>query len=242
MIETRDHLEESSTALPFERLPLAERAEDGVARRDWVLPGADELFRAIYTRAGAGSAEVLAVCSAIPGEGRTTVALGLASTMAQDFPERRVLVVETDFQRPALAADFGVASSPGLIECLIEGQSVQMAYRATYLDNLDFLPAGGPARDPRRLLASSRMAAATDIMRQTHDVIIIDTPAVLTSSDALVVTDLSDGVVFVVRAGATPLALVQKALDQLDEDKVRGVVLNAARSSIPGWIRRVSGL
>jgi capsular exopolysaccharide synthesis family protein len=229
---------------PFDRLPVvgSNAHLDASNPRDWALPGADEVFRGIYTRAGAGGSEVLAVCSAVSGEGRTTVALGLASTIAQDFPERRVLLVETDLNHPALAEDFDVAGSPGLIECLLEGQSVQVAYRATFLENLDFLPAGGPTRDPRRLLASSRMAAAADIMRQTHDVIVIDTPPVLTSSDALVVSDLADGVLFVVRAGATPLPLVQKAIDQLDEDKVRGVVLNAGQSSVPSWFRRVCGL
>src|SRR2546423_14747642 len=151
MIETVERMTENTPAerLPFERLPILgpESALDGVEPREWPVPGADELFRAIYTRAGAGGAEVIAVSSAIAGEGRTTVALGLASAIAQDFPERRVLLVETDFQHPTLARDFDVASSPGLIECLLEGQSVQVAYRATYIDNLDFLPAGGPTRD-----------------------------------------------------------------------------------------------
>jgi len=246
MIESRERIADAIPVdtLPFQRLPVPDT--DGHARgglqRDWVLPGADELFRAIYTRAGAGGSEVLAVCSAIEGEGRTTVSLGLASTIAQDFPERRVLVVETDLHRPTLAVDFDVAPNPGLVECLLEGQSVQVAYRSTFLDNLDFLPAGGPTGDHRRLLASSRMAAAIDIMRQTHDVVIIDTPAVLTSSDALVVTDLADGVIFVVRAGVTPVALVNKALEQLDDDRVRGVVLNGGDSAIPGWLRRAAGL
>src|SRR6266849_3247236 len=59
----------------------------------WPFPESDELFRSIYTRAGTGFAsEVLAVCSAVAGEGKTTVGLGLAITIAQDFPERRVLL------------------------------------------------------------------------------------------------------------------------------------------------------
>src|SRR5438105_7537063 len=73
------------------------------APREWLLTGADELFRGIYTRAGIGASEVVAVCSAIAGEGKTAISLGLGVTLAQDFPERRVLLVETDFQRPGLA-------------------------------------------------------------------------------------------------------------------------------------------
>src|SRR5215208_3250790 len=78
-------------------------------QRDWLFAGADELFRGLYTRAGIGfTSEVLAVSSAMAGEGKTTVSLGLAVTVAQDYPERRVCLVESDFQRPTLAEDFGV--------------------------------------------------------------------------------------------------------------------------------------
>src|SRR5919199_1818806 len=81
--------------------------------RDWLLPDGEELFRGIYTRAGTGVSEVLAVCSAIAGEGKTTISVGLGVTIAQDFPEHRVVVVETDVQRPVLARDFGVEPNPG---------------------------------------------------------------------------------------------------------------------------------
>src|SRR5712691_3104789 len=68
--------------------PLATSAE---GTREWQFPNGDELFRGIYTRAGTGFAgEVLAVCSAIAGEGKTTVCVGLGVTLAQDFPDRRV--------------------------------------------------------------------------------------------------------------------------------------------------------
>lgn len=212
------------------------------AIRDWTVFGADEVFRAIYTRSGTATTDVLAVCSAIGGEGRTTLALGLAVTIAQDFPDRQVLLVEADLKHPVLAKDFDVDSSPGLADSLMTARPVQFAYRPTFLDNLNFLPAGEAPRSAGRLLASSRMAAAIDAMRQTHDVVILDTPPVLSDSDALVLSDLADGVIFVVRAGVTPMAQVNKALEQIEDEKLRGVVLNAAQSSIPRWLRRVCGL
>src|SRR5215468_10389710 len=82
--------------------------------RDWLFTGADEVFRGLYTRAGIGFAsEVLMVSSALTGEGKTTVSLGLALTVAQDYPDRRVVLVETDAQRPTLANDFDVEPVPG---------------------------------------------------------------------------------------------------------------------------------
>src|SRR5436309_10879390 len=137
-----------------------------------LLPGADEVFRGIYTRAGLGfGPEVLAVCSAISGEGKSTVSLGIAVTMAQDFPERRVLLVEADLQRPVLAKDFELEAAPGLIDCLIAGQSVTEACRPTHLPNFDLLPAGEPSRVPGRPLRSARMGLAVDEMRGLFDLV-----------------------------------------------------------------------
>jgi protein-tyrosine kinase len=231
---------DGATAVPL-RATGANTALDTATPRRWLFPEMEEMFRAIYTRAGTGDAEVLAVCSTIAGEGKTTVSFGLGVTIAQDFPERRVLVVETDLQRPLLAADFEVEATPGLADCLLEDRPFQDGYRATFLDNLHLLPAGIPDENAGRLLRSSRMAAV-DAMRQTHDVVIMDVPAVLVNSDAALLTDLADGVVFVVQAGVTPTAMVSKALEQIDETKVRGIVLNGARSSVPRWLRRLLGL
>ena len=210
--------------------------------REWLLPGADEFFRRIYTRTGSARSEVLAVCSAIGGEGKTTVALGLGVTIAEDFPDRRVLVVETDLQKPVLAADFELEPVPGLVDCLMNDESVEMAYRSTLLDNLHLVPAGTAVSNPGRWLRSSSMALAVDAMRATHDVVILDVPAMLGNSDAVLLTDLADGMLFVVRAGVTPSHLVTKALEDVDTARLRGMVLNEDRSSIPGWLRRLLGL
>ena len=212
-------------------------------RREWLFPGSDELFRSIYTRAGTGFAsEVVAVCSAVAGEGKTTLGIGLAVTIAQDFPDRRVLLVETDLQRPVLADDFDTHASPGLVDCLIGGESLQSACRPTFLENLNVVPSGGVADIPGRPLRSSRMAAIVDAMRQSYDVIILDLPAILANSDAILLTDLADGVICVIRAGITPAALVNRAVEQIEPSKLRGVVINGAASAVPGWLQRLTGL
>src|SRR5579872_3321943 len=137
--------------------------------REWVFPEGDELFRGIYTRAAAGfgAAEVVAVASAIAGEGKTTVGVGMAVTLAQDFPDRRVLLVETDLHKPVLADDFEVEPSPGLVDCLL-GEPLLSSCRPTYLDNLHILPAGVSDRITGRPLRSSFMASVIDTMRQNY--------------------------------------------------------------------------
>jgi capsular exopolysaccharide synthesis family protein len=223
---------DAADAAASSRSPGGERALQTTLEppdvRPWLVPGADEIFRGIYTRAGTGSSETLAICSALGGEGKSTIALGLAVTIAQDFPRRRVLLVETDLQHPTLARDFELDPEPGLIECLLDDEPLQQAYRPTTLENLHLLPAGGPRVNPGRVLRSDRMVSAVESMSQTHDTVILDVPAMLANSDSLLLTDLADGVIFVVRAGVTPLPLVSKAIGQLAEGKLRGAVLNGA--------------
>jgi capsular exopolysaccharide synthesis family protein len=210
--------------------------------REWLFTGADELFRGLYTRAGIGFAsEVLMVSSAVAGEGKTTVSLGLAVTVAQDFPDRRVVLVETDVQRPALADDFGVEPSPGLVDCILGPDPFETAFRPSFLDNLHLMPVGAPSNTPGRALRSSRMAVLVDALRQTYDLVILDAPALLVNSDAVMLSDLADGTIIVVRAGVTPGPTVAKAIDQIDESKLRGVVLNGSQSAVPGWLRRLCG-
>ena len=221
----------------------ADLAKIGEVRQDWLFRDGDELFRGIYTRAGTGfAAEVLAVCSALAGEGKTTVAVGLAVTIAQDFPDRRVLLVETDLQRPVLADDFGIHASPGLGDCLTKKVPLLTAVRPTFLENLHIVPAGAATSGPGRLLRSSHMASIVDAMRQSYDVVILDLPAILANSDAILLTDLADGVICVVRAGITPVAMANRAVEQIEPGKLRGVVINGTDSAIPGWVRRLAGM
>jgi Mrp family chromosome partitioning ATPase len=92
------------------------------------------------------------------------------------------------------------------------------------------------------LLRSSRFAAVLAATRRHHDLVIIDAPAILVSSDALLVTDQADGVLMVVRSGVTPVPVVNRALELLDCERMRGVILNGARSSVPNWVRRIFGI
>ncbi len=244
MVAELDATDRQPTVAPsaFSAQPADVPAHDTAP--EWLPDGADELFRSIYTRAGVGHSETLAVSSAIAGEGKTTVAVGLATTLAQDYPDRRVLLVETDFARPVLAEDFGVRVTPGLADCLLEDLSPQLAVCPTLLDNLFLLPAGQTATNGGRLLRSPRMPAVLAHLRESYDIIIVDVPAILVNSDALPLIDITDGALLVVRAGVTPGPVVHKALAHLDDTRglLRGVVLNGTQSAMPSWFRRLSGL
>jgi non-specific protein-tyrosine kinase len=204
--------------------------------------GVDDLFRSIYTMAGTSRNEIVAITSAISGEGKTAIALGLAVTLAQDFPDINVALVETDLARPVLAADLGVTESPGLSDALTTERDLRLLYRTVEVRNLRVVPAGSATITGARLVRSSRMSTVLAQLRTENDVVILDLPAVLANSDTLMLADLADAIVFVVRSGVTPAAMVNEAIGVLDERKLRGVVLNAADSAAPAWARRLAGV
>jgi capsular exopolysaccharide synthesis family protein len=210
-----------------------------VSRRAPLIPGADELFRSLYTGFDVAGGTSIAVCSAISGEGKTTISLGLAVTIAQDLPDRRVVVVETDLWRPVLAADFGLDPDPGLVDCLLDRQPLESALRPTALDNLTLLTAGTIATSAQRLLRSSRMPELISALRRTHDIVIVDTPATLAHSEVGLISRMVEDVIFVVRTGVTPESALATALGRLQGSKVRGIVVNDDRSSVPQPVRRL---
>jgi Mrp family chromosome partitioning ATPase len=151
--------------------------------------------------------------------------------------------VEANLDRPQLAEDFGVDEGLGLIGLLTGRATPAEVYRPTGYDNLSILPAGRPSGERLgRILRSSRLPSVLEALRGDHDVVLVDLPGLLAHSDAPIVAGLTDGLLFVVRGGVTPAAMVDDALREIASSTVRGVVMNGARSSIPGWIRRFFGL
>jgi len=215
------------------------RPRSAQQRPGWLIPGADELFRSLYTAFEVMQGTSFAVCSAVSGEGKTTISLGLALAIAQDLPDRRVVVVETDLWRPVLAKDFGIDPTPGLVDSLLDRVPALGTLRATALDNLSLVVAGAPAAGAQRLLRSARMPQIIEELRRTHDVVIVDTPAVLAHSEVALLARMVDDVVFVVRTGVTPTHDLTSGLARIQGARLRGIVVNDARSSVPGAVRRL---
>jgi capsular exopolysaccharide synthesis family protein len=243
VVDTPQHMADDSAIALANGLLTLQRLSVDEQPRDWLVTGADELFRSLYTRAGIGfTPEVVAISSALAREGKTTVSLGLAVTVAQDYPERRVVVVETDLERRSLADDFAVEATPGLLDYVHGDHAIETVFRPTFLDNLHLVPVGGPVRGSGRALRSSRMADLIEALRQNYDLVVLDTPPLLVNSDAVMLSDLADGSILVVRAGVTPAPSIFKAIEQIEESKLRGVVLNGSKSAVPNWLRRLAGL
>jgi capsular exopolysaccharide synthesis family protein len=188
-----------------------------------------EQFRTLRARLDALAAErpvrTIAVTSAMPNEGKTTAALNLALVSSMSLG-RRVLLVDCDLRRPKIHAVLGLRPEAGLAEVLTGDATLERARVKVDGTQLDVLPVRTTPSNPSELLASDRMRALVEELARSYDQVIFDTPPTLALPDATTVSELTDGIVLVVRANATPRDDVIAALDVLDRRRVLGLVLN----------------
>jgi Mrp family chromosome partitioning ATPase len=175
----------------------------------------------------------LGLVSASPGEGKTTLAVGLATALAQE-PGRRVLLLEADLRRPAIEGYLGLPAEQGVGDWLEETLGRRVPVRRLVPQGV-FLLAGGRFGGRRpELLQSRRMPPLIAAARQCFDYVVVDCPPLGPVADSLMLQDLLDGFLCVVRARHTPLDLIQKGLERLKAAKVRGVIFNDHREMLAG--------
>ena len=166
----------------------------------------------------------LALSSALPGDGKSTVALGLASALARE-PGRRVLLIEADFRRPAITPALGLPPAPGLCEWL-NGALDYVPVRRVEPGSFFLLVAGQAEVERPEALGSPRMEALLRAARGLFDFVLLDAMPLLPVADAVLIQDMVDGFLIVVRSRQTPREALQEALARLRPDRVVGVVLN----------------
>jgi protein-tyrosine kinase len=167
------------------------------------------------------------VTSSLSGEGKTFVANNLAHALARQ-QNCRVLLIDADLRRPDLHQGFGAPNSPGLSEYL-KGEAQEMAVVQRGLpEYLCFIAGGSKAQNPAELIANGRLKSLLQTIGPVFDWVILDSPPTLPVSDALMLAELCDGVLTVIRAAQTGFDSAQKSCQQLREKNLLGVALNCA--------------
>lgn len=171
----------------------------------------------------------LTICSAAPDEGKTTVALHLAQTVA--LMGKRVLLVDANLRNPDLHTRFDLANSKGLSEMLSMEKPADDFIQKTDLPNLCVLSAGEPTLGAIRLLASRHMAAVMETLHQTFDLVIYDTPHLLGLKDATFLSSNTDGILMVVAIRKSRSSVTMQVLNELNAYRQHtiGVVVNHPR-------------
>lgn len=167
--------------------------------------------------------QVIIVTSSVPAEGKSTFASNLAYSMSK---LENTVLIEADMRRPALGRALGIKSN-GLSD-LLEGKAyLEDCMRIDAIGDLDLIPAGRIPEDHLELLASPEFAELMSLLKDRYDRIIVDLAPVQAVSDAIVVGKYADAAIYVVKAESTPLPVIKRGVDRLQE-----VGINVAGSVI----------
>jgi capsular exopolysaccharide synthesis family protein len=170
--------------------------------------------------------KTIVVTSAGPREGKTTVAMSLAISLAQSG--KRVLLVDTDLRKPRLHRALGIPLARGVTSVLVGEHSLKEAIQDTVIPNLSLLASGPIPPNPSELLHTAQFGQLLDELRPMFDQIIFDSPPLAAVTDAAIIAPQVDGVILVVHSERTTRDALRTALRQMRDvrSQLTGGVLN----------------
>jgi capsular exopolysaccharide synthesis family protein len=158
--------------------------------------------------------KVIMVTSALPGEGKSTLASHLAHSLSQ---VERVLLIECDMRRPSLHRAFDFENTLGLAQLLTGEAQFIDCIKLGAIDDLDVIPAGSIPDQPLELLGSKRFKHLINQMKKRYDRIVIDSAPVQAVSDALILGQMADTVLYAVKANSTTSGIAARGIKRLRE-------------------------
>jgi len=211
-----------------------------------------EAYRSLRTNllfSQAGEHRVILVTSSTVKEGKSTISANLSVVIAQQGA--RVLLIDADMRKPMQHHTFGLKRAPGLGEVLLGQQSwqdavsrfsdvmlgdmgIDQALMTPGLDQLDVLTCGQVNANPPDLLGSPLMSRVLDEAREEYDMVIIDMPPLLHTTDATVIASKVDGVLLVYHIGSVVRGALKRVKANIENvgGKVLGVALNGVRGDL----------
>jgi protein-tyrosine kinase len=177
----------------------------------------------------------IVVTSSSPGEGKSTTVANFGVVMAQTGA--RMCLVDSDLRRPTLHRIFGLSNSRGLTTALLEGLALKDIAQPTLVPNLFVVTSGPLPPNPAELVGSNRMRESLETGVTDFDMVLLDSPPVVSVADAVALASFTDGVVLVVQTGKVPHEVIRRAAGNIQAVKGRilGVVMNAVNLKRDGY-------
>ncbi len=192
---------------------------------------ASEAFRALRTRIRYSRFDkenkVILITSSAPGEGKSLVSVNLAGSFAQ--VNKRTVIVDCDLRKPRIHTIFNQKRYPGFTDYFVGKVSYEEIVRHSDIENLDFITAGTIPPNPSEILDSRGMRSFLKKLRAEYDIVILDSPPLVTVTDAEILSRIVDESILVVSANQTDIDLMEKAVYLLKRDgrdTFIGVLLN----------------
>ncbi|WP_375470558.1 GumC family protein [uncultured Nostoc sp.] len=172
----------------------------------------------------------LMLTSALPGEGKTTLVLGLVASATR--MHRRVLVIDANLHNPSLHKILELSNDWGLSLLLVDETTTHFQdYIQPIHPSIDILTAGPVPEDTVKLLSSRRMKELIELFEQTYDLVLIDAPPILGTVDARIVASLCNGIVMVERMGKVTRTELTQATEILSKLNLIGIIANEVSNS-----------
>ncbi|MEH1917209.1 GumC family protein [Nostoc sp.] len=168
--------------------------------------------------------------SALPGEGKTTLVLGLVASAAR--MHRRVLVIDANLHNPSLHKILELSNDWGLSLLLVDETTTNFQdYIQPIHPSIDILTAGPEPEDTVKLLSSQRMKELIEVFEQNYDLVLIDAPSILGTVDARIVASFCSGIVMVERMGKVTRTELTQATEILSKLNLIGLIANEVSNS-----------
>jgi polysaccharide biosynthesis transport protein len=183
-----------------------------------------------------GAIRSLLVTSARGGEGKTTTCVLLGATLATEDPQVPVLLVDMDFRRGSLGRLMGLEpDAPGVIKALETRRIDDAWFRKTPVSNLHILPLGTSPAPRNDLMTFENLSWLIPELGRRYGRLILDSPPNVPVPDALIIGQLVDAVVIILKAGATPRHLVERGVELQKQftGNVRGLLMNNVEETMP---------
>jgi exopolysaccharide/PEP-CTERM locus tyrosine autokinase len=186
--------------------------------------------------------KIIMVASAMSGEGKSLVAVNLASIIAAEL-HSHALLVDCDLRNPSLTRWFGLQEKKGLADYLIGEAEVQDLLIKTSIDKLSILSGGSIQENPVELVGSNKMKTLIQDLKSRYEdrYIIIDSSPILATTEPSVLNEIVDGIILVIKSGDTPRETIQQAVRLLNKNKILGVVLNNMQFKTKALFQRYFG-
>jgi len=217
--------EQAERALGLEVLSLVPERQQG--REHAGVEALQSLRTALILASRGDRGQVLIITSAVPGEGKTSIATELAKTFAR--AGSRVLLIDADLRKPKVHRHFDVDNRKGLTTLMVgEGSTEQLTRAIPDINGLDILTTGPLPPNPPELFAKPAFDRFLQEARSRYDWIIVDTPPIASVTDPVICASHADMALIVVRYGSTRHPIIRDALRHISRSNVHlaGILLN----------------
>jgi protein-tyrosine kinase len=196
-----------------------------------------KLVQRLFLVPGMDAPRVIVVSGTESGAGCSWVCARMAEVLASQVTAS-VCVVDANLSAPGLHTQFQTENIHGLSDALHDPESIRRFARPFGRENLSLITSGADSADRPALINSDRMRMRIVELRQEFHYVLIDAPAINTANDGIVLGRVADGVVVVIKANSSRREIARKAIQELENAKVRvlGAVLNQRTFPIPQGI------